>query len=125
MKKRWIGLVLVFLIIIGCSTLLLLRKEKKAEAVPEYVFYYADNQTEDYPTTQGDKKFAELVYERTNGRIKIEVMCDAKMGTESEVINQMKYGGIAFARVSTSQLAEKIPDMNVLLLPYLYNAHPP
>ncbi|PHU33913.1 TRAP transporter substrate-binding protein [Pseudobutyrivibrio ruminis] len=122
MKKRWIGLVLVFLIIAVSAVLVLLfKRDKKAEPAPEFVFYYADNQTEDYPTTQGDKKFAELVYERTNGRIKIEVMCDAKMGSEREVINQMKYGGIAFARVSTSQLAEVIPDMNVLLLPYLYN----
>ena len=43
------------------------------------------------------------------------------MGSEAEAINQLKYGGIAFARVSLSQLAERIPSMNVLLMPFLYN----
>ena len=32
-----------------------------------YVFFYADNQTADYPTTLGGKHFAELVYEKTDG----------------------------------------------------------
>ena len=122
MRKKLIfaaAAILVFVItIVG---LLLIGVKKKSEPVPEYVFLYADNQTADYPTTLGDKKFADLVYERTNGRIKIQVKCEAELGSESEVIDQMKYGGIAFARVSTSQLAQQIPEMNVLLLPYLYN----
>ena len=43
---------------------------------------------------------------------------EAKLGSESEVL--IKYGGIAFARVSLSQIAEQAPEMNVLQLPYLY-----
>lgn len=39
----------------------------KTEVEPEYVFSYAENQPEDYPTTLGAKYFAELVEERTNG----------------------------------------------------------
>ena len=34
------------------------------KTVPEFVLTYAENQAEDYPTTQGAYKFAELVYER-------------------------------------------------------------
>ena len=40
------------------------------EAVPEFVLTYAENQAEDYPTTQGAYKFAELVEQRTGGRVK-------------------------------------------------------
>ena len=46
---------------------------------------------------------------------------EAKLGSESEVLEQIKYGGIAFARVSLSQIAEQAPEMNVLQLPYLYS----
>ena len=98
-----------------------IKGKKNAESAPEYVFLYAENQIADYPTTQGANRFAELVYERTNGRIKILVKHDAELGSESEVIEQMRYGGIAFARVSLSQLAETIPEMNVLQMPYLYS----
>ena len=58
--------------------------------------------------------------ERTGGRIHIIVESEAKLGSESEVLEQIKYGGIAFARVSLSQIAEQAPEMNVLQLPYLY-----
>ena len=39
-----------------------------ALGLPEFVFTYAENQAEDYPTTQGVYKFAELINEKTNGR---------------------------------------------------------
>ena len=58
--------------------------------------------------------------ERTGGRIHIIVESEVKLGSESEVLEQIKYGGIAFARVSLSQIAEQAPEMNVLQLPYLY-----
>lgn len=89
-------------------------------AVPEFVFNYAENQSEDYPTTQGAYYFADLVKERTQGRIEILIHSGAQLGPESEVLKQMRYGGVDFARVSISQLAELVPDMNLLQLPYLY-----
>ena len=92
----------------------------KTEMEPEYVFSYAENQPEDYPTTLGAKYFAELVEERTNGRIRILVQPVGVLGSENKVIKQMQYGGIDFARVSLAQLAEYIPSLNVLQMPYLY-----
>ena len=88
---------------------------------PEFVLSYAENQTEDYPTTLGAKKFAELVERESSGRIKILVQAEGELGAESGVIAQMQYGGIDFARVSLSQLAEYIPELNVLQMPYLYS----
>ncbi|MCR4566733.1 MAG: TRAP transporter substrate-binding protein [Pseudobutyrivibrio sp.] len=122
MKKKWIIISFIMFAVSAIAAVVLIWHSKhKAENVPEYVFLYADNQSANYPTTLGDKRFADLVYERTKGRIKIDVKCGAELGSEAEVINQMKYGGIAFARVSTTQLAERIPEMNVLHLPYLYD----
>ena len=92
----------------------------KTEVEPEYVFSYAENQPEDYPTTLGAKYFAELVEERTNGRIRILVQPVGVLGSENKVIKQMQYGGIDFTRVSLAQLAEYIPSLNVLQMPYLY-----
>ena len=37
---------------------------------PELILRYADNQPEDYPTTQAALAFADLVAERTEGRVK-------------------------------------------------------
>ncbi|WP_143319354.1 TRAP transporter substrate-binding protein [Clostridium sp. HBUAS56010] len=88
--------------------------------VPEYVFTYADNQPDDYPTTQGAKRFAQLVFERTNGRIKINVFSGENMGDENQIAEQLQYGGIDFARVSVMMLTDIKPKFNVLQLPYIY-----
>ncbi|WP_242968889.1 TRAP transporter substrate-binding protein [Marasmitruncus massiliensis] len=91
-----------------------------AAAEPEFVFRYAENQPQDYPTTQGAYKFAELVEQKTNGRIKIEIYYGAQLGDEKSVMEQMQFGAIDFARVSLSPLAEFAPQLNVLQLPFLY-----
>lgn len=118
MKKRWIALAALLAAAVLLAVFWGLRRQKAA--VPEYVFNYAENQAENYPTTQGAYYFADLVKERTGGRIEILIHSGAELGTESEVLRQMRYGGIDFARVSISQLAEVVPDMNILQLPYLY-----
>ena len=112
----------IFLIFLAFTTLFILKRGRAAEGNPEFVLFYAENQTENYPTTLGANYFADRVYERTEGRIKVIVKYGAELGSESEVIRQMRYGGIAFARVSLSQLAEYIPEMNILQMPYIYSS---
>ena len=91
---------------------------------PEIILRYAENQPEDYPTTQAALAFADLVAERTEGRVKVVVYSGGELGAEQSVIEQMQYGGIDFARVSLSQLAEYQPALSVLQLPFLYTDAP-
>jgi tripartite ATP-independent transporter DctP family solute receptor len=92
-----------------------------SEVEPEFVFTYAENQAEDYPTTQGGYRFAELVKERTNGRIEIVMQAGGVLGDEKSVAEQLQFGGIDFMRMSLSPLAEFVPELNVLQMPYLYS----
>lgn len=96
------------------------QKNNKEEVIPEYVFTYAENQPEGYPTTLGAYRFAELVNERTQGRIRINVHSGGVLGDELAVIEQLQYGGIDFARVSVMTMGEVDPKLNILQLPYLY-----
>lgn len=80
----------------------------------------ADNQSSSYPTTLGDKEFARLVQERTNGRIQINVVTDAQLGAENDVVTQIKWGTIDFARVNIAVLANDNPEINILELPFLF-----
>ena len=91
---------------------------------PELILRYAENQPEDYPTTQAALAFADLVAELTEGRVKVVVYSGGELGAEQSVIEQMQYGGIDFARVSLSQLAEYQPALSVLQLPFLYTDAP-
>jgi tripartite ATP-independent transporter DctP family solute receptor len=93
-------------------------KSKQTEAT--VVFRLAENQPEDYPTTLGDKEFARLVKERTNGRIQIEVYSGGLLGNEISVAEQLQYGAVDFARLSISSLSQIEKSMGTLMLPYVY-----
>ncbi len=117
---RKIFIALSAVLIIGIAGGLIYRHVTK-EPVPEYIFTYAENQSENFPTSLGAYYFAELVNERTDGRIRILVYTNGELGREADIIRQMKYGGVDFARLSLSQLAEVDPKLNILQMPYLYN----
>ena len=92
------------------------------EPQPELILRYAENQPEDYPTTKAALAFAEMVAQRTDGRVKVVVYSGGELGGELSVIEQMQFGGIDFARVSLSQLAGLLENLSVLQLPYLAGA---
>jgi len=89
-------------------------------AAPALLFRYADNQPDEYPTTKAAEYFARLVEERTDGAIVIRVFADGVLGDERGVLRQMQFGGIDFARVSTTALGDDVPETKILQLPYLF-----
>lgn len=100
----------------GCAAL----PGSAPEAAPEYVLTYADNQPDGYPTTEAALEFARLVNEHTGGRVIIQVQTNGEFGSEQEILTQMQCGGVDFARVSLSSLADELPVLNLLQLPFLY-----
>ena len=115
MRKNVIYLMACTAVMILAASCAGISKDGTAQkTVPEFVLTYAENQAEDYPTTQGAYKFAELVYEKTGGRVEIQVNAGGVLGDEKTVIEQLQFGGVDFARVSLSPLAEFVPKLNAL-----------
>lgn len=120
-KKTYCGIACaVVALFLLCSCTAGLNGSGHGEVTPEYVFTYAENQAEDYPTSLGAYRFAELVEERTGGRIKIMVKAAAELGDEKTILEQLQFGGVDFSRVSLSPLSEIVPQLNVLQMPYIY-----
>ncbi len=81
-----------------------------------------------HPSTLTASYFADLVRTRTDDRIQIQVFPNTRLGNESETIEQLEFGGIAFSIVCTLALEEEYvisaanplsdqPEHTVLLLP--------
>ena len=112
MKKLFL-ILLACLLLCGCTG-------REAEVIPEYVLTYAENQPENHPSTMAAHYFADMVKERTAGRIVIQILSDSQLGTQQEILDQIAFGGIDFTRVSLSSLSDELPMLNVLQLPFLY-----
>lgn len=102
------GVVFAFLLAIGLP------------AYSGQIFQLSDNQPPDYPTTLGDIKFAELVNERSNGRIIIDVYHSAQLFDEKSAIEALQMGGLAFCRVNAQPISDFSPIFGVLSLPYIF-----
>lgn len=116
-QRRFVcaALALLAALTMGCSA------DTQTDSQPELVLRYADNQPEGYPTTQAAYYFAELVEQRTQGKIRVRVYANSELGDEVSVVEQLQFGGIDFARASLSTLVTACPSLSVLQMPYLYD----
>jgi tripartite ATP-independent transporter DctP family solute receptor len=88
---------------------------------PQYFFRLADTHPKDYPTVVGDQKFADLVKERSKGRIQIDVFPSSQLGEEKAVVEQLQLGAIEFTRVSSGILAVYNQQFGVFSLPFIFD----
>lgn len=95
------------------------QEEPTAETM---VLRLANSHNAEHITSQACQMFADLVNERTDGRITIETHFSAELGDERSTIEQCQFGGLDFTRVSSGASAEFAPLMNALQMPYLYTS---
>jgi tripartite ATP-independent transporter DctP family solute receptor len=92
-------------------------------ASAETVLKLSEVHAEGYPTSLADHEFARLVEEKTEGRIKVEVYTGGTLyGGEPDAIEALQLGDLAFARVSASPVANFVPSINAIQMPYLYKS---
>ena len=78
-------------------------------------------QPSDHPYMVGAQKFADLIKERTNGRITINLYPSSQLGKgEREMVESMKQGIIELVVSSTGPLGGFSPSINILDIPYLF-----
>jgi tripartite ATP-independent transporter DctP family solute receptor len=86
----------------------------------EIVLRSSDTHPDGYPTVEAVKYMGQLIEERTDGRIGVEVFHSAQLGEEKDTIEQTRFGVIDLNRISMAPFNGLIPETTVLSLPYLF-----
>lgn len=73
-----------------------------------------------HPTHLGLLKLAELVKERSNGEITINVYPDRQLGEEREMVEGLQLGSVEMTVVSSGPVVNFLPEAGVLDLPFLF-----
>ncbi|MEN1967955.1 TRAP transporter substrate-binding protein [Lentibacillus sp. N15] len=76
-------------------------------------------QSEDHAWHQGAKKFAELVEEKTNGSVKVELYPSSTLGSDRDLVEGMQIGSVDFALVA-GVMSNFYKPYSILELPYLF-----
>ncbi len=82
----------------------------------------ADIHPDGYPTVEAVKYFGQMVEQKTNGRIKVQVFNSGQLGQEKDTIEQTRFGVIDLNRVNTAPFNNLIPETAVLGLPFLFRS---
>lgn len=88
--------------------------------VKPIVLKMAENQPENNPVTIAMHKFSDLVKEKTNGEVLVDLYASAQLGQETENIEQVSAGILDLARVNSVTLAQAVPELGVFTLPYIF-----
>src|SRR5690606_315812 len=76
--------------------------------------------TEDHPVGQASRYFAELVEEKTGGRITIETFGNGVLGSEPEMQASVQAGFIDIMVGPTPNLVGVVPEFMIYDLPFFY-----
>lgn len=76
------------------------------------------------PKADASLKFAELVGQKTNGRVKVEVGGSAQYGDDVESLTNMRLGTLAFSANSQGTTSGVVPQFSVIGLPFLFRDLP-
>jgi tripartite ATP-independent transporter DctP family solute receptor len=75
-----------------------------------------------HPVTKAAMKFKELVEERSNGRISVQVFPGGQLGGEVELQDQVALGTIQMANIGTPVMGAKLRKLDIFNMYYLWNS---
>ena len=122
MKKLLVillGVVIISSFMIGCTN----NSTEEAAGSKEYVLKYgmvAGNQSNEYKAA---KKLANLVKEKSDGQLKIELFPNSQLGDDRAMLEQVKAGALDITLAQTSRLGIWIPRARLIGLPYMVDSY--
>lgn len=113
MKTRWFRLGLV-------AAVAGLTLSAGAAAAADFTFRFAHILKTDTPAHRAAERMAELVAERSNGRIEINIHPAGELGTDTEIIEQIQFNSVQIGFPPTAVLGQFEPRMQLLDLPFIF-----
>lgn len=73
-----------------------------------------------YPNTIALDKFAELVSQKSGGKMEIKMYHAGTLGSQPDAIEQVRMGGLEIANFSLGPMGPIVPEANVVSLPFIF-----
>lgn len=108
-----------FCVALAVAVSSLLAGTPSQAASPRLVIKFAHCCPTDHTYGVYAHQFADRVEALSNGEIAVEVLDGGVMGTEQAIAQKVQFGTIQMAGVTSNNVAQLAPSLNVLVLPYL------
>lgn len=88
----------------------------------EVIINIANSVTEDHPVSAGHLKFEELVEERSNGAVQVEIFFNGTFGSGLQIVEAVQSGSVQAGESSLSSLATLVPEVQYTGLPFSFDS---
>lgn len=75
---------------------------------------------EEYPNTVAMDLFAELLAEKTNGEITLQMFHGGTLGSQPDAVEQVRLGGLQIGNFNLGPIGPIVPAANVVSLPFIF-----
>ncbi len=120
-NKKWSIFILVILIVSlsGCQRYV--KDYEQFSNEEKIIIRFSHVVGEDTPKGMAARKFAQLVKERTNGKVEVQVFANGTLYKDGEEWDALQKGNIQMIAPATSKMTSKIPELQIFDLPFLFS----
>ncbi|MGX1175131.1 TRAP transporter substrate-binding protein [Pseudomonas sp. R151218B TE3479] len=106
----------------ACATgLLLTGVASHADEIRERTLRFAFQNVKEHPQGQGAQKFADLLSEKSGGKIKVRLFPGGTLGGDVQTVSALQGGTLDITVLNSGILAAQAPDYAMLDFPFLFN----
>lgn len=105
----------------ACAAGVLLSGAASAAEIKERTLRFAFQNVKDHPQGQGAQKFADLVSEKSGGKIKVRLFPGGTLGGDLQTVSALQGGTLDLTVLNSGILAAQVPEFAMLDFPYLFN----
>lgn len=123
MKKILFGCLfsLILVLLIGCSSTSSSSSENKTSDEP-IVIKFSHVTSPDSPKGKAAEMFKELVEERTNGRVKVEVYPSSQLFDDDKAVQELPRNTVQIIAPSATKLVSYDPAFQIVDMPFLFTS---
>lgn len=86
----------------------------------EFTYKYANNLPLTHPMNVRAKQAADRIREETAGRVELQIFPSSQLGSDSDVLSQVRSGGVDFFTMAGALLATLVPAAAIDGVPYIF-----
>jgi len=107
------------LVILAAALVAAARIAWAADAIQERTIRWGHLQNKDHPVSAGTNKFAEVVAQKSGGKLKVREFPSSSLGSESQQQSALQGGTQEMMSASTTTLVGIVPEFGVFDFPFL------
>ena len=98
---------------LGMATLPLVALRTRPAGAAEFSYKFANNLADSHPLNTRAKEAAARILEGTGGRVEVRVFPNSQLGSDTDMLSQVRSGGIEFLTLSGLILSTLVPVASI------------